>query len=127
MTGNRMSWQNPKILSILLLVFLSGALAGAVSVRYGFISSVRRGISSWREGGKEISLERFRRELNLNPEQTKQMEVVLSDFVNYYQMLQEQMNEVRSSGKSRILQILDDKQKQKFERMLSDLQAKQIK
>lgn len=127
MTGNRMSWQNPKILSILLLVFLSGALAGAVSVRYGFISSVRRGISSWREGGKEISLERFRRELDLNPEQTKQMEVVLSDFVNYYQMLQEQMNEVRSSGKSRILQILDDKQKQKFERMLSDLQAKQIK
>jgi len=43
----------------------------------------------------------------------------------YYQTLQEQMNEVRSNGKSRILQILNDDQKQKFSRMISDVQSKQ--
>ena len=118
------TWQNPRILTILLLVFLCGATAGAVAIRYGFSRSYRRDLTYWtQDGGKEISIERFRRELNLSAEQSRQMEAVLNDFVMYYQTLQEQMNEVRASGKTRILQLLDDDQKQKFLRMI-DQQAK---
>ncbi len=127
MTDHRMSWQNPRILCILLLVFVCGATAGALTMRLGSSGSRRASASYWREGGKEIQIERFRKELDLSPEQTRKMEVVLSDFVTYYQTLQEQMNEVRSSGKQRILEILDEEQKQKFLQMMSDLQNKQIK
>lgn len=127
MSDNRMTWQNPRILSILLLVFVCGAMAGAVTMRLGFSQPLRRSQSYWKEGGKEISLDRFRRELSLNEEQARQMETVLNDFVMYYQSLQEQMNDVRAQGKFRITQILNEEQRQKFNRMISDLQTKQIK
>jgi hypothetical protein len=44
----------------------------------------------------------------------------------YYQTLQGQMDEVRASGKDRIMRVLNDEQKKKFERMIADLQSKQI-
>lgn len=118
------TWQNPRILCILLLVFVCGALAGALTVRLGFGRSYRYDSTYWnQDGGKEISLERYRRELNLSPEQARKMELVLNDFVMYYQTLKEQMTEVRASGKKRILEILDDEQKQKFLKMI-DQQTK---
>lgn len=126
MSDHRMTWQNPRILCILLLVFLCGATAGALTMRLG--SSYRRSPAVyWREGGKEISLERFRRELNLNTDQAREMEVVLNDFVMYYQTVQEQMNELRASGKTRIMQILNEQQRQKFLQMVNDWQTKQVK
>lgn len=115
---HRTTWQNPRILCILLLVFLCGATAGALTVKLGF--GARRA-PFWNEGGKDISIERFRRELNLTPDQTRQMEVVLNDFVMYYQTLQEQMNEVRASGKVRIKQILNEEQREKFSKMIGEL------
>ncbi len=119
MTDHRATWQNPRILCILLLVFLCGAAAGAITMRLGF-SQTRRDLTYWKEEGKEISLERFRKELSLTAEQARQMEVVLNDFVMYYQTLQQQMVEVKASGKARILQILNEEQRQKFLRIVSD-------
>jgi hypothetical protein len=88
-------------------------------MRLGFIQ-VRRDMTYWKEEGKEITLDRFRKELGLTSDQARQMEVVLNDFVMYYQTLQQQMVEVKSSGKERILQILDQNQREKFLRMVSD-------
>lgn len=127
MSDQRMTWQNPRILCILLLVFLCGATAGALTMRLGFTAAYRRSATYWKEGGKEISLDRFRRELDLTPEQASQMEIVLNDLVMYYQSVQEQMNEVRGSGKARIIQILNETQRQKFLRMVTDWQNKQVK
>lgn len=120
MTDHRMTWQNPRILCILLLVFLCGATAGALTMRLGFSSSYRRGSTYWQEGGKEISIERFRRELNLTPDQARQMETILNDFMMYYQQVKDQLDSVRADGKAKILQILNDEQKQKFLRMLTE-------
>jgi hypothetical protein len=120
MTDHRMTWQNPRILCILLLVFLCGATAGALTMRLGFSGSYRRGSTYWQEGGKEISIERFRRELNLTPDQARQMETILNDFMMYYQQVKDQLDSVRADGKAKILQILNDEQKQKFLRMLTE-------
>lgn len=122
-SGQRDTWRNPKIVSLLLLVFLSGAITGALSMRFGIHQLLHHSGPSWKEGGKEISLQRFRKELNLSEEQAEQMEIVLDDFMTYYQTLQAQMDDVRSTGKARILRILNDGQKQKFERLLSELQT----
>jgi hypothetical protein len=131
LTGvNRASWKNPRLLLTLSLIFLCGGIAGAIVMGTAFhhwpISPSKPGLS-WREGGKEISLQRFRKELDLTPTQAEQLETILDDFMMYYQMLQSQMDEVRASGKVRILRVLSEAQKHKFERMLSDLQAKQLK
>lgn len=123
---NRAPWQNPRILYTFLFVFLSGAAAGAITMRMGFPQERHKGTPSWKYDTKEISLQKFRKELDLTPDQTKQMETVLDDFMTYYQYLQAQMDDVRANGKMRILQILHDDQKQKFERLIEDLQNKQI-
>lgn len=115
-------WKHPKVLCILLLVFLCGAAAGALAFRVSYRATP---VKAWREGAREISLQRFRKELNLTEEQSQEVESVLDDFMKYYQTLQAQMDDVRGDGKERILRILKPEQRERFTRMLSDFQAKQ--
>lgn len=123
----RASWQNPKVLTMLLLVFLCGATVGALAMRAGLHDAMHKSGPYWKEGGgKDVILERFKKELNLSPDQTKQMETVLDDFMTYLQTLQSQMDEVRANGKDRIVRILNDDQRKKFDQMVNDLQARQV-
>jgi len=119
-------WRNPRIVYTLVCVFLCGALVGAIMMRFGF-SPERHVGAYWKEGAREISLQRFKKDLDLTPEQTKDMETVLDDFMMYYQSLQAQMDDVRATGKSRILKILREDQKAKFEKMIDDVQHKQLR
>jgi Spy/CpxP family protein refolding chaperone len=116
------SWHNPRILLTLLLVFLCGSLAGALAMRYGVHPRMHQPPPRWTEGGKEISLLRFKKELDLTPEQAERIETILDDFVMYYDTLGAQMDEVRANGKNRILNALDLDQKKRFEAMLGGLQ-----
>ncbi len=117
-------WRSPRVVLTLFLVFLTGACAGALGFRY--LRPAPASTLSWKEGGKEVTLQMFRKELKLTEEQASEVETVLDDFVMYYQTLQAQMDEVRASGKDRILRLLNEDQKEKFSRMLTDLQARQI-
>jgi hypothetical protein len=120
-------WRNPRILYTLVCVFLCGAVAGAVTMRFGFSPERHVGGAYWKEGAREISLLKFRKELDLTPVQEKEMESVLDDFMMYYQSLQAQMDDVRATGKSRILKILREEQKTKFEKMIGEIQTKQLR
>ena len=124
---NRAPWQNPRILYTLICVFLSGAVAGAITMKLGFPQERHPGGPYWKDETRDISLQKFKKDLDLTPDQTKQMETVLDDFMTYYQYLQAQMDDVRATGKTRILQILRDDQKQKFQKMIGGLQSKQIR
>ncbi|MEZ5353503.1 MAG: hypothetical protein R2762_12770 [Bryobacteraceae bacterium] len=125
---NPSPWRDPRVVSLLLLVFLCGSAAGALGFRYSSrSSSTAAAAKTWKEGGKDISLQRFRTELSLTDEQAGEVEAVLDDFMKYYQTLQAQMDEVRADGKERILHILKPDQQERFKRMLSDLQARQIR
>ena len=129
MTGSGASsspWRNPKIVLILLSVFLCGAVAGVVGMRISQKTVSAKQLPYYKEGGREISLQRCRNELDLSNEQAAEIEVILDDFMMYYQTLQAQMDEVRAHGKDRIQTLLDDKQRAKFNRMLNEMQAKQI-
>ena len=117
------TWQNPRVLLILLVVFLCGAVSGAaVSAavsRFTTHPTIARSVGPyWKEGGKTISLQNLKKELNLTPKQAEEIELVLDDFVMYYQTLQSQMDEVRANGKTRIMKVLDEQQKRKFDAML---------
>jgi Spy/CpxP family protein refolding chaperone len=124
--GDRISWSNPRVLAVLLLVFLSGGLSGAITFRLARRASAPSRPSttttssapSW--NNKDGFLGKCKKELNLTPDQAKKMSAVLDDYKMYYQNLQEQLDEVRATGKGRILEILDPEQKQKFEKLLGD-------
>ena len=121
--AERAPWQNPRILTTLLLVFLAGATAGALSMRLGLHDKLHRTVVSAapREPSRDTVLQRFKAELDLSGAQTQQIGLVLDDYGQYYQSLQDQLDDLRATGKTRILQILDDSQRAKFEKMMADL------
>ena len=118
----RASWQNPKVLTTLLLVFVAGAFAGALSMRWGLHERLHPGsTTSWKDPQAAKSfLVRCRKELNLTPKQAEEMSTILDDYKLYYQSVQDQLDEVRSTGKSRIMALLDEQQRQKFEKLLAE-------
>ena len=63
-------------------------------------------------------------ELNLSTDQAREMETILDDYVLYYQNLQGQIADIRLQGHERILRILDTRQREKFESMMTELSSK---
>jgi Spy/CpxP family protein refolding chaperone len=122
MTDPRPSWRHPKILFVLLTVFLCGAAAGALVARVAV--PVRAAAPVWKEGGRERTLDLMRKELALTPEQAAKIETVLDDMVMYYQNLQDQMDDFRADGKRRIMALLTPEQQKEFKKMMNSLSAK---
>jgi Spy/CpxP family protein refolding chaperone len=118
----RAPWQNPRILTTLLLVFIAGATAGALSMRLGLHDKLHRTTAAaTHESNRDAVLQRFKNELDLSGAQADKIGLVLDDYSLYYQSLQEQLDDLRSTGKTRILQILNPEQRAKFEKMASTL------
>jgi len=111
---------------VLLTVFLCGAAAGALTVRLSRSFSAPRVAASapqWKEGQRELTISLLKKDLDLTPEQAKEIETVLDDFVLYYQNLQGQMDDWRSNGKTRIMGALNPEQQAKFEKMMNNHSA----
>ena len=122
--SNSPSIGNPRIASTLLLVFLAGTAVGMLGMRYGLHDRLHRvaaAASPPRESSHEAVLQDFKTKLELSQEQTDQIAVVLQDYSHYYESLQDQLDDLRSTGLSRILQILEPGQREKFEKMRSEL------
>jgi len=116
-------WQNPRVVSTLVLVFLAGGTAGALTMRLGFHEKLHPTVASAssREPSREAVLQNFKTKLSLTTEQTDQIAMVLEDYRQYYESLQDQLDDLRSTGKSRILKVLDPAQRDQFEKMMTDL------
>ena len=119
------SSQNPKVIGTLVVVFLAGAAAGALTMQVGIHDKLHRTVSAASPPAaltNDALVQRFKTELNLSPDQTGNIALVLDDYRHYYQSLQDQLDDVRATGKSRILQILDPAQRAKFEQITGELQ-----
>jgi Spy/CpxP family protein refolding chaperone len=120
--AERASWQNPRVLTTLVLVFLTGALAGAISMRAGLHEKMHRSAPSyWRDGRNEFSYDRLKKDLDLTAEQSERLKTILDDFDKYHEDLQAQIEDVRATGKNRIMQMLDSRQRQRFEQLSNQL------
>jgi hypothetical protein len=97
---------------ILSLVFLCGAFAGAVAMNFGIHNRLHRA-PFWDPTSKSVYLKTVTKELDLSAQQTAEMESILNDFAKYYQT-------VLSDGKARIMNILNDDQKRRFEKLLRE-------
>jgi hypothetical protein len=118
------SWQNPRVLCTLLLVFICGASLGMLVMSLGVHGGWSRGNPpAWKVDGKQVTLEHLKQDLDLTPAQAEQLETVLDDFFMYYHTLQAQLDDVRATGKNRILRLLDEQQKRKFEKLTASLQT----
>ena len=100
----------------LVLVFLCGAVAGALAMNLGVHARLHQPTFD-SPAGRALNLERLRKELDLTPAQTEQMSSILNDFWAYYRT-------VLSDGKARVEQILTEPQRKKFEKVLQESQQK---
>jgi trans-aconitate methyltransferase len=121
--------KNPKVIGTLLLVFLAGGAVGALTMQMGLHEKLHRTVSAasipapvHKAPTNDALVQRFKSELNLSGDQTDKIAMVLEDYRQYYQSLQDQLDDVRSTGKSRILQILDEQQRAKFEKIMGNLE-----
>jgi Spy/CpxP family protein refolding chaperone len=121
--ADRASWQNPRILTTLFMVFIAGALAGAITMRAGFHDKLHRGSGSsyWHDDSNAFSYDKLTKELSLTPEQTERLKTILDDFAKYHEDLEAQMEDVRATGKNRIRQMLTPQQRQRFEQLSNQL------
>src|SRR5678815_4343901 len=104
----RPTWSNPKVLTTLLLVFLTGAATGALAMRYGLHERFHAPNTGISQANKAQLLDRCKKDLNLTPDQAHQMALILDDYAKFYQTLQDQLADVRQSGKSRIMAVLNN-------------------
>lgn len=116
------------------LVFLAGVGVGMVAMRYGMHEQLHRvsAASDARLKGQDAVLDYYRKELSLTSDQTERLRLVLDDYRHYYQSVQdqiedlrlrEQIEDLRATGKSRILEILDEEQRAKFEQISREMTA----
>jgi hypothetical protein len=117
----RPTWSNPRILSLLALVFLAGVFTGGTAMKYGLHQTMHRE-SGFGKANKEELLSRCKRELNLTDDQTRQVSNIIDNTASYYQTLQDQLSDVKADSLSKIRALLNDEQKQKFERLVNELQ-----
>lgn len=105
------SW-NPKLVCVATmgLVFLSGAVVGALAMDFG-VHNRQRPFAFDTAQGKVQYFEHMKKELDLTPAQAEQMQSVLNDFWQYYRT-------VLTDGKQRVEQLLTEEQRRKFDRML---------
>jgi hypothetical protein len=97
-------------------------LAGAITMRAGLHEKMHPSATPyWREGRTEFSYDRLKKELDLTPEQSERLKTILDDFVKYHEDLQAQIEDVRATGKNRIMQMLDTRQRQRFEQLSNQL------
>ncbi|HEY2843540.1 MAG TPA: hypothetical protein VGJ09_07825 [Bryobacteraceae bacterium] len=122
--SNKPSIGNPRIASTLLLVFLAGTATGMLGMHYGIHDRLHHTVAAAappKENSREAVLQDFKTKLDLSQEQTDQISVVLEDYRHYYESLQDQLDDLRSTGKTRIVQILQPGQREKFEKMMTEL------
>jgi hypothetical protein len=114
---------NLRVVSTLALVFLAGAASGALWMQFGLHAKLRQAVSAANPApSRDTLLQRFNTELGLSHDQSQKIAAVLADYSQYYQSLQDQLDDVRATGKTQILQILNPDQRDRFEKLMSDLE-----
>jgi Spy/CpxP family protein refolding chaperone len=116
--------RNPKVISTLAVVFMAGAVCGALVMSMGLHDKLHRTVAAASlpdaQASRDAIVQKFRTELNLTPIQTQEIASMLDDYRHYYQSLSDQLEDVRATGKNRILQILDPSQRAKFDKMMNE-------
>jgi Spy/CpxP family protein refolding chaperone len=116
------SWPSLRVVSTLAAVFLAGASAGALTMRFGLHQKLHQPVAmASREPSRELILQNFKTQLDLTAEQFNEIAMVLEDYRHYYQSLQDQLDDLQATGRNRIVQLLDPKQRAKFEKLVMDL------
>jgi len=116
--NQKAGWSNPKVLSVLAIIFLCGAAVGSAVTRSYLHSHMYHPRSDRAiEMARQVGLQRLKVALNLNSEQEHTVTAVLDDYGKYYQNIEDEREDVAELGKQRILAVLTPDQKKRFKQI----------
>ncbi len=120
---NDARWSNPKVLAILAVVFLCGAAFGSAVTRAYLHARMFDAPHDQLaiEAARRVGLGPLKVQLNLTPEQVQTVTKVLDDYGKYYQNIEDDREDVAEHGKQRILDVLNDQQKKRFNEIFSSV------
>jgi hypothetical protein len=109
------SWSNPKILLVLVLIFLCGTAVGSAVTQRVIHSRVTRSRSL------EVQLKDLKSALGLTIQQQQIVNKELDDYAKYYQNIEEERANVARYGKERIFKVLTPEQQKRFNEIFEHL------
>jgi Spy/CpxP family protein refolding chaperone len=112
---------NRKAILLVFVVFVLGIALGALGM-YVVTTRVLAARPQTGPRSAATAVAEFTRDLNLNPDQRKQIEAILNDTRSRYASLHDKLDpeyeQVRQQGRDRVRQVLTPEQRPKFEDLL---------
>jgi len=122
-------WSNPRVLAILTVIFFFGAAFGSVVTReylHAHMFAPKR--ANTMEAVKTIGLGQLQAQLNLTPQQYKVVVQQLDEYAKYYQNIEDQQADIEEQranvaelGKQKILDVLNNDQKRRFNELFGSV------
>lgn len=126
MSSPRLDSCQGKALGILMLVFLAGAGSGILVSRV-YQNTPQVDLTHDPAGGwhdSELALEQLQEELGLDGEQVASVKTILDEHIMMEAELLSNIKYMKAEGLDRILVLLDNQQRQKFQAVLHEVSAK---
>ncbi|MGC2657852.1 MAG: hypothetical protein WA324_07725 [Bryobacteraceae bacterium] len=125
-------WSNPRVLSILTVMFFFGAAFGSVVTREylhaHMLPPSRHSSTNALEELKRGGLEQLQAQLNLTPDQYKVVVQQLDVYAKYYQNIEDQQADIEEQranvaemGKRKIFEVLNADQKKRFNELFGSV------
>jgi hypothetical protein len=110
-------WSNPKVLAIFGIIFLCGAMFGAVGMREFMHTRISRTYVHTIEKARLMPPTELANKLKLTPDQQKAISAQLDEYGKYYQNIEEERADVARHGIDAMRQCLTDDQRRLFDQM----------
>ncbi|OFW34434.1 MAG: hypothetical protein A3J28_02275 [Acidobacteria bacterium RIFCSPLOWO2_12_FULL_60_22] len=111
-----------------LLIFFCGIVAGALAtnvwLNWGPDLRMARADTPRGQSRQQRTVEKFTRELSLNPEQAQKLNHILDETRAAFHAHQQELDVIRQEGRGRIREILTDDQKAKYEHLLTRMDSR---
>ncbi len=112
-------WSNPKVLSILAVIFICGMACGSAVTQVFLHYRMDNGSNNQKmERARQIGWQKLKEELQLSPAQVEIVSKELDDYAKYYQNIEDQREDVAALGTQRILNVLTPTQRERFYKLL---------
>lgn len=112
----------------LVLVFLLGGVLGSLATYWVQTSGWVKATSSRTRKARHSPVEWLTRELDLTPEQQKELEVILDETGTGYRTIRQRVRpeyeQVRQAGREKIRALLTEEQRPKFEELVRHIDEK---
>ncbi len=113
-----------KLFGMVSLIFVSGMLGGAVTVKLAERYWWPQPTLVLQPEEKQVAVDHFARELSLDEAQARAIEAILDELIMQQADLMAQFRTTRVSSQDRIHQILNEEQRRRFQGVLSELSTR---